>query len=457
MRISQDTIAAIATASGPSAINIIRVSGPDAISLLDKVFQGKDKLAEVPSQTVHYGRIIDPETGSVLDEVLVTVFRAPNSYTGEDMVEISTHGGNYVAPKILNLLIKLGARLAERGEFTYRRLLNGKIDLTQAEAVLALTNAQNETSYRSALALLEGKLSSYIEELRAKLKDALVELENLLEFEENTEEALREFAIVKERLSEVYKNLQVKLEHSQKLSFLSSGVYCAIIGKANVGKSSLFNRLLGEDRAIVTPFPGTTRDSIEQATVLDGVVFHFIDTAGIRILRRSSKQEKIEALGIRRTEDWISRADLLLLVFDNSSPFSKADQLVIEQAQKKPALWVINKIDRPKKLDYNKLPTKKLYMVSAKYNKGISKLKEALARTYTKKLKATTDEFLFNERHMAIFQSVLSSLAQALKESYLEPVIYNVRAALDELGKITRPVTEEEVLDEIFSRFCIGK
>ncbi|MEO0072788.1 MAG: tRNA uridine-5-carboxymethylaminomethyl(34) synthesis GTPase MnmE [candidate division WOR-3 bacterium] len=457
MRISHDTIAAIATASGPAAINVIRISGSDAIPLADKVFRGRMKLAEVPSHTVHYGNIIDPETGRVLDEVLVSVFRAPNSYTGEDMVEISTHGGNYVAPKILNLLIKLGARLAEPGEFTFRRVLSGKIDLTQAEAVLALTTAQNEASYRSALALLQGKLSSYIEELREKLKDALVELENLLEFEENPQLALKEFAAVKQRLSEASKNLQAKLEHSQKLSFLTSGVYCAIIGKANVGKSSLFNRLLGEDRSIVTPFPGTTRDSIEQATVLDGVVFHFIDTAGLRMLRQSTKEQKIEALGIKRTEDWISRADILLLVFDNSTTFSKADQLVIEQAQKKPALWVINKIDRPKKFDYNKLPTKKLYMVSAKYNQGISELKQALAKTYTARLKALGDDFLFNERHIAILERVSGALAQALKESYIEPVIYNIQVALDELGKITRPVTEEEVLDEIFSRFCIGK
>ncbi|MCS7257759.1 MAG: tRNA uridine-5-carboxymethylaminomethyl(34) synthesis GTPase MnmE [candidate division WOR-3 bacterium] len=454
---SYDTITAIATASGVSAINVIRISGPDAIRIADQIFRGQKSLREVPSHTIHYGTIIDPDTNEVLDEVLVSIFRAPHSYTGEDMVEISCHGGNYVAPKILQVLTKIGARLSEPGEFTRRRFLNGKIDLTQAEAVLALTTAQNELAYRSALALLQGSFTKYIEELRTKIKNALVELENLLEFEENSTEAFARFYELKKHLKEVRHELKTQIDQNQQLSFLSCGVYCAIVGKANVGKSSLFNRLLGEDKAIVTSIPGTTRDSIEQSTVLGGIVFHFIDTCGIKILRHIEGQKKIEALGIRRTQDWISKADILIAVFDNSKPLTRADELVINSLKEKPTLWVINKIDRPKKLDYNKLPAKKLYLVSAKYNQGISMLKAALVKNFERKLKGLKSDFLLNERHILILQNVIDLLSKALAENYFETVIFNLRNALDELGKITRPVSTEEVLDEIFKRFCIGK
>jgi tRNA modification GTPase len=453
----KDTIAAIATASGISAINVIRVSGPETLGITDKIFRGQSKLKDAPGYTIHYGKIVDPANGELIDEVLISVFKAPHSYTGEDLVEISCHGGNYVAPKILRLLIKLGARLAEPGEFTRRRLLNNKIDLVQAEAVLALTQAHNETAYRSALALLSGKLSKYIGELRESLKEILAELENLLEFEENEERVQCEFLGIKRKLKTIYETLEKKINERKTLNFLNDGIYCAIVGKANVGKSSLFNQLIGENKAIVTSIPGTTRDSIEGSVMLDGLLFHFIDTCGIKMVQPNTPQKQIETLGMKRTEDWINKAHTLILVFDNTRPFSKVDAQLIERLKDRHVLWVINKIDRPQRLDYQKLLQEKYYLVSAKYNQGIENLKKDLVRYYQRKLQNLKGDFLFMPRHLVILEKVLGLISEAINAHYLEPVAYNLQVALKEVGSITEPFEAEEILDRIFSRFCIGK
>ncbi|MEO0076878.1 MAG: tRNA uridine-5-carboxymethylaminomethyl(34) synthesis GTPase MnmE [candidate division WOR-3 bacterium] len=455
--INSDTIAAIATAPGISSINVIRISGENAIATVEKIFQGKIKLSQAKGNTVHFGKIINPVTKKMLDEVLVTVFKAPNSYTGEDMVEISCHGGNFVASAILDLLLKIGARLAQPGEFTKRRVLAGKMDVTQAEAILDLTQAKTETGFNQAIEQLQGKLSNFVNNLTADIKNIIVQLENLLEFEENEKTCEFRMPPIKKAIKQIATNLQNLIAQNEQLRFFRNGVYCAIIGRPNVGKSSLFNRLIENERAIVTEFPGTTRDSLQQTVVIDGIIFHLVDTAGLRSIKKPSGKEKIEAIGIEHTKHWLNSADFILAIYDYSQTMTKDDELVYKLTHSKPHLTILNKVDLPKRFDVKYFGKEKFYEISAKYNQGINQLKRAMVKYYQQKISSANNYLYLNQRHITALKEVVNLLAQIEHEQYLENAIINLRSSLDTLTTLTNPINNEEILDAIFKNFCIGK
>ncbi len=448
-----DTITAIATASGRAGISVIRISGTKALSITDSLFRGKAKPSRARTHTIHYGHIVNPISRLIIDEVMLSVFRKPNSYTGEDMIEISCHGSDYVASQIVQLVIKSGARHAEPGEFTHRRVLAGKMDLTQAEAILDLVAATSDTTYRLAMDSLTGKVSGYIETLSRNLENMLAQFEYLFEFE--TARIAGQFTQSKRRLRTIRNDLDNVIRQNEKLKYLRAGVYCAIVGKPNVGKSSLFNRLIQSDKAIITQIPGTTRDSLKESTLINNIMFHFVDTAGLKIIKQPKHSQKVEAMGIKKTKDWLETADLILAVFDNSRPITHQDRLVFDAIKHKPHLIIINKIDRTPHINKNFFKTQKTVLVSAKYNKGIEKLKRALTRY---NVHAHSKQNLgINERHLQILKQVRNFIGKAETEKYLESAIIEMRNALDSLGMVTNFVTNEQVLEQIFSRFCIGK
>jgi len=450
-----DTIAAIATAPGPSGISVIRISGNKSREIADKIFFSKIKPSKASAQTIHYGKIIDPMSEKLLDEVLLAVFATPNSYTGEDMIEISCHGGNFAASAILKLINKFGARLAEPGEFTKRRVLAGKMDITQAEAVLDLIRAKNESTYLAAIRQLQGSLSAHIQNASDELKSIVAQMENLLEFEEDHKQTESEYKKIASKLKLLYTNLKDIVSRNEASKFLREGVYVAIIGRPNVGKSSLFNRFCETEKAIVTEIPGTTRDSLEQTIVINDIVVNLIDTAGMKIINQTKGSKKIEALGIEKSKNWLATADFILAMFDNSRPIDNEDRLVYNAIKDKPHLCVLNKIDLKSNFNRQFFNGKKPFLISAKYNKGINRLKTKIINFYKKRL---PDNYLYlNTRHLDTLNRVLQLLKQNEQEKILEVSIMNLRNALEILGSVTSVVTNEQILDTIFSQFCIGK
>jgi len=453
---SSDTITAIATASGPSGISVIRISGPAAKNIADKIFKGKIKPSKAKSQTIHFGKIINPVTNELIDEVLLSVFTQPNSYTGEHMIEISCHGGDYIASVILNLVIKLGARLAEPGEFTKRRVLANKMDITQAEAIKDLVSVKNDSAYRSAIGQLQGRLSGYISELSGEIKSLTAQLENIIEFEQDQKHIQVQLKKLTRQIQKIRADLEATIKKNEEMKFLRSGVYCVIIGRPNVGKSSLFNRLSEIEKAIVTEIAGTTRDSLEHTTIINGIVFHLIDTAGLKVIHAPKGLDKIEAMGIERSKDWLKSADFVLAVFDNSKPMNQQDQLVYDSVKNKPHLSVLNKIDLPAKFDRKIFKNEVVYPISAKYNKGIKQMKNAITGLYQKQFSADNHLYL-NSRHIAALKDVIRLLKETESEKHCDIMTMNLRDALDRLGTVTNVTTNEQILDTIFSEFCIGK
>lgn len=446
-----ETIAAIATPPGEGGIAVIRISGQTAFSLADQIFVGKRKPSLSPTHTVNYGKIINPVTLESIDTVLVSVFRAPKSYTGQDMIEISCHGGTLIAETILKILLAQGARLAEPGEFTKRAVLSGKMDITQAEAVLDLVQAKTEQARQSAISQLTGSLSKIIADLTEELKNTLCQVENLLEFEEDENNTL--FKKIKSDLRRIETRIGKIIKKGETERFLREGALVVIAGKPNVGKSSIFNRLLERERAIVTEIPGTTRDVLEERMVVAGIPIRLVDTAGLRPTKR-----KIEALGVTKTQDYLSEADFVLTIFDNSQPVDKKDQAVLNVTKKKKRIFILNKIDLKSRFDtkfLNGVTDRTIINTSAKYNKGISELRHALTRQF--KISHQNGYFITNRRHIEALKRTKESLSHVQNENYLETIAHEIRTALDAMGEITGAVTNEEILNRIFAQFCIGK
>lgn len=452
-----DTITAIATAPGRAGISVIRISGEKTFTIVDKIFIGKTKPSRAKTHTIHYGRVINPLNGQMLDEVLVAIFRKPNSYTGEDMVEISCHGGNYAASQILKLITNNGARSADPGEFTRRRVIAGKMDIIQAEAIIDLISADNESSYRSAIRNMQGILSTYISNLSNDLKNIISELEYILEFNESDKKFKSRLAQVRKKTKSVRTNLEKIIRTNENLRFLRTGVYCVIIGKPNVGKSSLFNRLIENNKSIVTEIPGTTRDSLQETIILDDITFHMIDTAGLKTIRHPKQSQKIEAIGIEKTKDWLKSADLIIAVFDNGHGLTRQDQTVYDVVKHRPHLLVLNKIDRPARFNKTLFQRKKIFSISAKYNQGIERLKKEMVQYYTKKITRPNNYLALNRRHLDILNQVVDFISCSEQEKFLETAIIYLRKAIDTLGVIQGSAVNEQILDTIFNRFCIGK
>lgn len=447
----KDTIAAIATPPGEAGIAVIRLSGNSSFTIADKLFSGKKRPSASPSHTIVYGKIVNPKTKETVDTALLSVFRAPTSYTGEDIVEISCHGGTLVAETVLKILLENGARLAEPGEFTKRAVLLGKMDINQAEAILDLVQAKSEKGRRSAISQLTGSLSRIIGELSGELTDALSQTENALEFE--ADERLNPMPKIKSLTSKIETKIGKIITKGETERFLREGALVVIVGKPNVGKSSIFNRLLERERAIVTEIPGTTRDSLEERMVVAGVPVRLVDTAGLR-----QSQGKIETLGVAKTNDYLTEADLVLAVFDNSKLANHEDKKVLDATKEKKRLLVLNKIDLRSRFDpkfLNGAVTQKIVKTSARYNHGINELRRNLTRQFT------TDEkegyFITNRRHIEALKRAKAALNQIRKENYLETIALELRTAIDAVGEITGKITNEDILNRIFAKFCIGK
>jgi tRNA modification GTPase len=455
-----DTIAAISTPAGQGGIGIVRMSGPQSLSIAEKIFQPKRKgrISDARSHSLVYGTMRDPADGNTIDEVLVSVMRSPNSYTKEDVVEINCHGGMISVKKMLEAVLSCGARLAEPGEFTRRAFLNGRINLAQAEAVLDLISAVTGESQRLAVEQLRGRLSERLAEIRTSLLESCALSEAYIDFPEEEIDA-----ITMEQLAEKLEGIKSEAEKLsgtfQEARFFREGLSAAIVGRPNVGKSSLLNALLKKDRAIVTEFPGTTRDIIEEYLNIDGLPVRIIDTAGIR-----RSDEAVEKEGIRRSLDAIEQADFIIAVLDGSGPAKKEDSELLEKIEGKNAVIAVNKSDLPQEISLENLPSsgRQYIHISALTGEGIEELKAVLLRSNLKNWREEREGVVVtNIRHKAALDKSCSALERALEilreKGPLEIFSIELREALDSIGEITGTVATEDILNKIFNDFCIGK
>jgi len=464
-----DTITAIATPAGSGAIAIIRISGPDAINIADKVFPGSQSLEEVPSHTVIYGKIKEKSDKNnnnniLIDSVLLTVFKSPRSYTGEDTVEISCHGGMYVSHRILQMILSQGARNAEPGEFTQRAFFNGKIDLSQAEAVADVISAKTEESLKAAQVQLEGGLSKRISLIRQQILDICSLLELELDFaEEDVEFADR--SEVKQRILEAIEVIEAFLSTYERNKILKQGVRTVIVGKPNVGKSSLLNALVKEERAIVTDFPGTTRDTLEEQIDIKGIFFRVVDTAGVR-----TAEDAIEKKGVERTLAQLANADIILFLVDGSSGIDHEDRRLVADITKyrnnAKICAAINKIDLQQVVTEKQVATilfpESIIKISVKNHTGFSSLEDALIELAVGKDFSFLDHVMVSsirqkqalERAVCYMNQALGTLNRGLSSEYIAA---DLKEAIKNLGEIMGEVVTEDILDNIFSKFCIGK
>lgn len=450
--LAENTIAALATPPGPGAIAAIRLSGSRAIAICDQVFRGKRIPSEARDRSVLFGEIVDRD-GSPIDQVLLVIMRGPQSLTGEDVVELTCHGG-VIAPKlVLRRLIEEGARPADPGEFTKRAFLNGKLDLAQAEAVSEIVHASSEKALNVALRQLKGELSKRLTGIEASLLDWLALVEANIDFVDEEVEGVDTWHLSR-GLGEVRSELEGLLATHEQGKYIKDGLDVVIVGKPNVGKSSLFNRLVGGDRVIVSGIPGTTRDVVDGLASVNGLVLKVHDTAGVR-----DGTGPIEEEAVRRTRAAVEDADLALVVIDVSTPLSVEDYEILEEAGPKAHLVVVNKTDLPAEADLGGL--KQPVRISALRGWGLEELLESLREMAHMKIDELTYEIIVGERHAACIRDSLESLSRAIDsirdDVPLEFIASDIRYTLDCLGGVTGRKVSTRVLDEIFSRFCIGK
>ena len=450
-----DTIVAQSTPQGKGAIGIIRLSGKNSIKIINSIFPSKD-LSKEKSHTIHYGNI--EYENDIIDEVLVSIFIEPKSYTKENIVEISCHGSNFIIKKILSIIVKLGARVANKGEFTFRSFLNGNIDLSQAEAVSDLISSNSENSHKMAINHIKGVFSNKIKELR---KD-LINLSSLLELELDFSEEDVEFANreqLENLLDEILSFNNLLLDSYKLNNVIKDGINVLILGKPNVGKSTILNGLLEEDKAIISDIPGTTRDVLEDTITIGGNLIRFIDTAGIR-----KTDDKIEKIGIEKALNQIEKAALILYVFDlnKTNVDSLERELNNDLFNKKHIIYIGNKgdLEVSKEVDLY-FSNKKLKKISANNNNDINKLKNHINNYITKNLVSSDSSIMINERHYASLTNVNTSINNVKKnlknKSNIDLLALDIKYALNHLGEITGEISNEEILGNIFSKFCIGK
>jgi tRNA modification GTPase len=446
-----DTIAAKTTADGTSAINVIRVSGSESFSVVNKIFKGPN-LESQPSHTIHYGHIYDHD--KIIDEVMVSIFKSPRTFTTEDVVEISCHGGNYITDEILKILIANGIRLAENGEFSRRAYLNGRIDLTEAESIMDLVNAKSHTQLYLANNQLQGRVKTLIENLQNKILDIIANIEVNIDYPEydDVEQLTNELLLPK--IDALILETDQIIKESETGKMIRDGIKTVIVGKPNVGKSSLLNTLLKEDRAIVTDISGTTRDLIEADLNLDGVILKLIDTAGIR-----STQDIIEKIGINKSKKAIESADLILLVLNQAEKLNELDKRLLKLTENKQRILIGNKIDLGRQID---LDNENIINISAKTKEGIERLSQAVKKLFIDEKILNSDRALLsNVRHIGKFKEVRTALLDAKKAAEdqipIDFVEIDLRKAWANLGEITGQSTSDDLLDNLFSNFCLGK
>jgi len=451
--IMDDTIAAISTAQGVGAISIVRVSGNDSINIVNKMFKGKD-LTKVDSHTIHYGYIVDKD--EIIDEVLVSVMKSPKTFTREDIVEINSHGGIAPTNKILELLLLNGARLAEPGEFTKRAFLNGRIDLIEADGIMNIISSKSDKARKLSINQISGKVSNLIKDLRKDIVEIISNIEVNIDYPEyddieivTNEKLLPKLLNIKEKINKTIKK-------SEDSKVIKEGLKVGIIGRPNVGKSSLLNNLLEEEKAIVTDIEGTTRDIVEGTINLNGILLNITDTAGIR-----ETTNIVEKLGVEKSKEIINTSDLIIMILNNNEELTKEDKELINIIKEKKHIIISNKIDLDNKLDYSKLP-KDIIKISIVNNKGIDELKERIIKLFNLGELQTEDlTYLSDARSISLLKKSLFKIEESINSinnnEPIDIVELNIKNAWELLGEIIGETYTDELLDDLFSRFCLGK
>lgn len=451
-----DTIAAISTPLGEGAIGIVRLSGTDSFAIAQRIFKGKD-LASVASHTLNYGHIVDPDKNEILDEVMVGAMRSPKTFTREDIIEINTHGGIAVTNEILQLVIREGARLAEPGEFTKRAFLNGRVDLTQAEAVMDIIRAKTDKAMNIAVKQLDGSLSDLINNTRQEILNTLAQVEVNIDYPEydDVEEATTE--IIREKTREFEALLTNLLKTARRGKILREGISTAIIGRPNVGKSSLLNNLLREEKAIVTDIEGTTRDVIEEYVNINGVPLKLVDTAGIR-----ETEDIVEQIGVERSKKALKEADLVLLVLNASEPLTDQDRQLLEISQDSNRIILLNKVDLPEKIEIDQLPEDHI-KISVLKNQNIDQIEDRINALFFENAGLVEQDatYLSNARHISLIEKAIESL-QAVNEGLalgmpVDLLQVDLTRTWEILGEITGDAAPDELITQLFSQFCLGK
>lgn len=450
------TIVAISTAPGIGGIGIIRMSGKDSFNILNKIFLPKNK-SKIEGYKIKYGKIVEPETKNIVDEVLVSYFVAPKSYTTEDMCEINSHGGLAVVRRILELCLENGAKLAEPGEFTKRAFLNGRINLCESEAVIDIINSKTGAEAKAAASQLEGSLSKKIQNIRRKILSLMSEIEVNIDYPEYDVPEITENKVL-EVLCDIeddIKNLERTFESGK---IIKEGIKTAIIGKPNVGKSSLLNAILQEERAIVTDIEGTTRDTIEEVISVNGIPLKLVDTAGIR-----DSGDVIEKIGIEKSKKIANDADLIIAIIDGSKPLNKDDEEILRLTQNKKSIIVINKTDLPQIENLEKLNIKiPIVRISAKQEEGIEKLYDEISNMFNlQEIKLNADNVITNQRHKNLIIEAKNKIKKAKQtitdKMPIDIIAIEIKEILETLGTITGDSVTEDIIKEIFSKFCLGK
>lgn len=455
-----DTIAAIATSPGEGGIGIIRISGADSIAIASSIFKPfyKENLLDYPNRSLVYGNIVDSDR--VIDEVLIARMEGPNSYTAEDVVEINCHGGFISVKKILELVLKKGARLADPGEFTKRAFLNGRIDLSQAEAVIDIINAKTDQSHDIAQTQLEGALSQKVRSLRNMITEVLAQVEVAIDYPEEDIEFIT-YKELTDKTSQIQKEVVKMYETSDTGKILREGLKTAILGKPNVGKSSLMNWILGENRAIVTEIAGTTRDVIEEFVNIKGIPLKIVDTAGIR-----ETDDIVEKIGVEKSRDHMKSSDLVLVVLDSSRELEEDDLEILDAINPQKTLVLINKIDLESRLDMDKvkeyIAEENIIHISAMENKGLESIHDKIeTMVYEGRVSNKGDVMITNTRHKDAIYKAMNSINDAIKglEDHMsyDFIGVDLKDAWDSLGFINGDTVTEDLLDTIFKNFCIGK
>ena len=454
-----DTIAAIATAMSNSGIGIVRLSGEEAVSIVDKIFvmRNQKKLADMPTHTIHYGHIKDGD--EIIDEVMVLLMKGPKSYTREDTVEIDCHGGVYVVKRVLETVLKNGARPAEPGEFTKRAFLNGRIDLSQAESVIDIIHSKNEFALKSSLSQLSGVVSNKIKDIRAMILHEIAFIETALDDPEHIsiDGYGEKLAVI---VNDAIAKVQVLLKNSDNGKLLKEGISTVIVGKPNAGKSSLLNTLVGEERAIVTDIAGTTRDVLEEQINLNGIILNVIDTAGIR-----ETDDVVEKIGVNKAKKYLEQADLVIYVVDSSTTLDENDFEIMEMLKERQAIILLNKSDLTPLTtaeEISKHVDKKMIQISAKEQSGINEFEDTIKEMFfTGEVSFNDEVYITNIRHKNSLQETLTSLQLVLRsiEDEMPEDFYSIDLmnAYEELGTIIGEAVEDDLVNEIFSKFCTGK
>jgi len=456
-----DTIAGISTAPGEGAIGIVRLSGKDSIEIADRIVKSKKGrlIKDMKTYTMMYGYVVDPKNNEPVDEVIVSLMRAPGTYTREDIVEINCHGGMVAVRKILSLALENGARMAEPGEFTKRAFLNGRIDLSQAEGVIDLIRSKTETSMKVALSQTQGKLSSKVKDMMEKLLKILSHIGAAVDFpEEDVEEVvIPDILKISREINQEIKNM---LDSSDAGKIIREGLNVTIVGKPNVGKSSLLNALVEENRAIVTDIPGTTRDTIEEYINIQGIPVRLIDTAGIR-----ESEDVVEKIGINKSIEYMEKADLVLFILDSSRPIDDEDREIINRIRDKKAIIIINKSDLTSRIDMKEVEniagSFPLIYTSINKNVGVEDVKTAIAKTVYKGDINLGEVYVTNVRHNDLLRKAVESIQAGIdtlnKGLPIDFASIDFRDAYMKLGEITGDTVEDDIIDRIFKDFCVGK